>query len=198
MAPSRRLIEEDAKRIAAWARLRELCPPGWVLQEDRLVPIQTPRGYFLRRQALTAGCARHDCRRRCEIDVADLVRSPHTDSSLEVVVRRLRCDHWRGCAFELRPPTYSEGVPLICYLDAPGVSFEIGCVKGGCIVRRLSPEQVIRSLIVSGRGDGGVGIHVLASRIRGPCPGCGGTRFYAELKQPPALGTPNHSGDASA
>lgn len=198
MAAGRRLIDDDARRLAAWARLRELCPPGWTVQDDRLAPVQTPRGYFLRRQTLTAGCARGDCRRRCELDFADLVRSPLADSALEVVVHRLRCDHWGGCLFELRPPTYPEGVPLICYLDAPGVLFEIGCVKAGCVVQRLTPEQVIRSLMVAGRGDGGVGIHVLGSRIRGPCPGCGGTRFTATLLQPPALGTPGHPGGASA
>lgn len=180
--PSRQSAENEA-RLKTWARLQELCPPGWTVEGGRFRPTETPHGYWLRRQTVSAGCARSDCRRRCELDLEDLIRSPHAHEPLaHVVAGRLRCAHWRGCRLELRPSLYPEGVPIICFALEPEAYFEIGCVSCPSL-RRMTPIEVIDGLRRSRRGDGGMGIHVLVDRIRGPCPNCGGRRFFAKLVQ---------------
>lgn len=167
-----------AETLARLERLQRLCPPGWQVAGGRFVPVDTPAAYRVRGQQVTAGCRRHDCRRRVELDLADLVRSEHREHPIRFVIEQLKCGHWRGCGLELRPAIYPDGVPLISLVQHPNAIVEIGC----CIcphVSRLSPVQVIEYLRRTKAGDGNTGVNVLATVIRGRCPRCRGSQFWA-------------------
>jgi hypothetical protein len=179
--PSAQSVGASA-RLDAMQRLLDLCPAGWEVAGDRLRPVDSPLGCYDRKQSVTAGCRRHDCRRRVDFDLADLIRSEHRHAPMSAVTEVLRCGHWRGCGLELRPAIYPQGVPLISLITHRTAIVEIGCVT--CPhVSRLSPLQVIDFLRRTRAGDGNTGVNVLADVLRGRCPKCGGGRFWTAVHQ---------------
>ncbi len=155
------------------AGLEPFIVPGWQLDQTKAQIVVGPTilGHFQRGQQLLLRCRRDDCRRRVDVDLRAATEARLGDRDVKHLLDRLRCRHWSGCALVEHSYIAPRGVPLVGYLVHRDVLIAIACVN--CEARALlPPREVIRRLMATGRGDGSIGIHSLATAVRGPCGKC--------------------------
>ena len=159
---------------------RERVLPGWRLSGDKLEPLETAEGVLARGGVIHGRCKTEECRRYVRMDLHACVSHGFGSVGITTLERHYQCSRL-ACSLRFDLPLYPGGIPIQCFVGTPD-QLEILCRK--CRVgRRYAAEEVISSLVKAGTGDGNVGVHELARRIRGQRPTCRYGGWIVEIRR---------------
>lgn len=154
-------------------------PPGWVVFDTLLQPGATVGAYFARGREVRGVCHQKDCRRRCELDLARLIKHGMENALVSDLSPLMRCNRFGGCAMTLREDGGRE-LTLGMLAAKPFARLAVTC--GQCRQERtMSVTAVIARLEKEKTGGRGTSLDKLPELIRGACPACQGRRWRVDV-----------------